>query len=206
MISPNLHAIWVFLLMNLSQDLKCFLLRYFGTLGDGYSLKGSNKKPSRHSYGGTVNVIFYRYSRKFLIRHIIKYFKPKKLLPRSQKMGCGSGIRDPETGSEIQYPRSRIRDPGSEIQDPRSRIRVPWSEIQDPRSRIRVPWSRIRKILISDPRSGSRCQKGTGSQIRIRNTARQVPEATILTVHTSILKLELFVCYLTFWQCILVYS
>jgi hypothetical protein len=49
MISPHLHAIWVFLLMNLSQDLKCFLLRYFGTLGDGYSLKGSNKKPSRHS-------------------------------------------------------------------------------------------------------------------------------------------------------------
>jgi hypothetical protein len=48
MISPNLHAIWVFLLMNLSQDLKCFLLIYFGTLGDGYSLKGSNKKPSRH--------------------------------------------------------------------------------------------------------------------------------------------------------------
>jgi hypothetical protein len=35
MISPNLYAIWVFLLMNLSQDLKCFLLRYFGTLGDG---------------------------------------------------------------------------------------------------------------------------------------------------------------------------
>ncbi len=27
--------------MNLSQDLKCFLLVYFGTLGDGYSLKGS---------------------------------------------------------------------------------------------------------------------------------------------------------------------
>jgi hypothetical protein len=43
MISPNLHAIWVFLLMNLSQDLKCFLLIYFGTLGDGYSLKGSKK-------------------------------------------------------------------------------------------------------------------------------------------------------------------
>jgi hypothetical protein len=50
MISPNLYAIWVFLLMNLSQDLKCFLLRYFGTLDDGYSLKGSNKKPSRHSH------------------------------------------------------------------------------------------------------------------------------------------------------------
>jgi len=50
MISPNLYAIWVFLLMNLSQDLKCFLLRYFGTLGDGYSLKGSNKKPSRHNH------------------------------------------------------------------------------------------------------------------------------------------------------------
>jgi hypothetical protein len=37
MISPNLHAIWVFLLMNLSQDLKCFLLIFYGTLGDGYS-------------------------------------------------------------------------------------------------------------------------------------------------------------------------
>jgi hypothetical protein len=43
MISPNLHAIWVFFLLNLSQDLKCFLLMYFGTLGDGYSLKGSKK-------------------------------------------------------------------------------------------------------------------------------------------------------------------
>jgi hypothetical protein len=50
MISPNLHAIWVFLLMYLSQDLKCFLLIYFGTLGDGYSLKGSNKKPSQHNF------------------------------------------------------------------------------------------------------------------------------------------------------------
>jgi hypothetical protein len=36
-------------LMNLSQDLKLVLLRYFGTLGDGYSLKGSNK-----SLRGTV--------------------------------------------------------------------------------------------------------------------------------------------------------
>jgi hypothetical protein len=35
MISPNLHAIWVFLFLNLSQDLKLVLLRYFGTLGDG---------------------------------------------------------------------------------------------------------------------------------------------------------------------------
>jgi hypothetical protein len=50
MISPNLHAIWVFLFLNLSQDLKLVLLIYFGTLGDGYSLKGSNKKPSRHNY------------------------------------------------------------------------------------------------------------------------------------------------------------
>jgi hypothetical protein len=30
-------------LLNLSQDLKCFILIYFGTLGDGYSLKGSKK-------------------------------------------------------------------------------------------------------------------------------------------------------------------
>jgi hypothetical protein len=30
-------------LLNLSQDLKCFLLIYFGTLGDGNSLKGSKK-------------------------------------------------------------------------------------------------------------------------------------------------------------------
>jgi hypothetical protein len=35
MISPNLHAIWVFLFLNLSQDLKLVLLRYFVTLGDG---------------------------------------------------------------------------------------------------------------------------------------------------------------------------
>jgi len=35
MISPNLHAIWVFLFLNLSQDLKFVLLIYFGTLGDG---------------------------------------------------------------------------------------------------------------------------------------------------------------------------
>jgi hypothetical protein len=35
MISPNLHAIWVFFLLNLSQELKLILLLYFGTLGDG---------------------------------------------------------------------------------------------------------------------------------------------------------------------------
>jgi hypothetical protein len=29
--------------LNLSQDLKFFRLMYFGTLGDGYSLKGSKK-------------------------------------------------------------------------------------------------------------------------------------------------------------------
>jgi hypothetical protein len=43
MISPNLHAIWVFFLLNLSQELKLVLLLYFGTLSDGYSLKGSKK-------------------------------------------------------------------------------------------------------------------------------------------------------------------
>jgi hypothetical protein len=43
MISPNLHAIWVFFFLNLSQELKLVLLLYFGTLGDGYSLKGSKK-------------------------------------------------------------------------------------------------------------------------------------------------------------------
>jgi hypothetical protein len=48
-VTSNLHAIWVFLFLNLSQDLKLILLRYFGTLGDGYPLKGSNKKPSRHT-------------------------------------------------------------------------------------------------------------------------------------------------------------
>jgi hypothetical protein len=41
MISPNLHAIWVFFLLNLSQDLKFFLLLYFGTLGDGRAVKNS---------------------------------------------------------------------------------------------------------------------------------------------------------------------
>ena len=41
MISPNLHAIWVFFFLNLSQELKFVLLLYLGTLGDGYSLKGS---------------------------------------------------------------------------------------------------------------------------------------------------------------------
>ncbi len=35
MISPNLHAIWPFLFLNLSQDLIVVLLMYFGTLGDG---------------------------------------------------------------------------------------------------------------------------------------------------------------------------
>jgi hypothetical protein len=38
MISPNLHAIWVFFLLILSQELKLVLLMYFGTLGDGNSL------------------------------------------------------------------------------------------------------------------------------------------------------------------------
>jgi hypothetical protein len=48
MISPNLHDIWVDFFLNLSQELKLVLLLYFGTLGDGYSLKGSKKLPSRH--------------------------------------------------------------------------------------------------------------------------------------------------------------
>jgi len=43
MISPNLHDIWVIFFLNLSQELKLVLLLYFGTLGDGYSLKGSKK-------------------------------------------------------------------------------------------------------------------------------------------------------------------
>jgi hypothetical protein len=43
MISPNLHDIWVVFFLNLSQELKFVLLLYFGTLGDGYSLKGSKK-------------------------------------------------------------------------------------------------------------------------------------------------------------------
>ncbi len=43
MISPKFHAIWVFFFLNLSQELKLVLLLYFGTLGDGYSLKGSKK-------------------------------------------------------------------------------------------------------------------------------------------------------------------
>ncbi len=42
-ISPNLHEIWVVFFLNLSQELKLVLLLYFGTLGDGYSLKGSKK-------------------------------------------------------------------------------------------------------------------------------------------------------------------
>jgi hypothetical protein len=41
MISPNLHEIWVVFFLNLSQELKLVLLLYFGTLGDGSSLKGS---------------------------------------------------------------------------------------------------------------------------------------------------------------------
>ncbi len=43
MISPDLHDIWVVFFLNLSQELKLVLLLYFGTLGDGYSLKGSKK-------------------------------------------------------------------------------------------------------------------------------------------------------------------
>jgi hypothetical protein len=49
MISPNLHEIWVVFFLNLSQELKLVLLLYFGTLNDGYSLKGSKKYPSRHN-------------------------------------------------------------------------------------------------------------------------------------------------------------
>jgi hypothetical protein len=52
MISPNLHAIWVFFFLNLSQELKLVLLQYFGTLGDGYSLKGS--KNSLRGTGGVA--------------------------------------------------------------------------------------------------------------------------------------------------------
>jgi hypothetical protein len=43
MISPNLHAVWVFFFLNLPQELKLVLLLYLGTWGDGYSLKGSKK-------------------------------------------------------------------------------------------------------------------------------------------------------------------
>jgi hypothetical protein len=43
MISPNLHDIWVIFFLNLSQELKLVLLLYFGTFGEGYSLKGSKK-------------------------------------------------------------------------------------------------------------------------------------------------------------------
>ncbi len=43
MISPNLYDIWVVFVLNLSQELKLVLLLYFGTLGDGFSLKGSIK-------------------------------------------------------------------------------------------------------------------------------------------------------------------
>jgi hypothetical protein len=53
MISTNLHVIWVFFLLNLSQELKLVLLLYFGTLGDGYSLKGSKKNSLR----GTIILI-----------------------------------------------------------------------------------------------------------------------------------------------------
>jgi hypothetical protein len=52
MISPNLHEIWVFFFLNLSQELKLVLLLYFGTLGDGYSLKGS-----KDSLRGTLVLI-----------------------------------------------------------------------------------------------------------------------------------------------------
>ncbi len=43
-----LHDIWVVFFLNLSQELRLVLLLYCGTLGDGYSLKGSKKWPSRH--------------------------------------------------------------------------------------------------------------------------------------------------------------
>jgi hypothetical protein len=42
-------VIWVFFLLNLSQELKFVLLLYFGTLGDGYSLKAV-----KNSLHGTV--------------------------------------------------------------------------------------------------------------------------------------------------------
>jgi hypothetical protein len=57
MISPNLHEIWVVFFLNLSQELKLVLLLYFGNLGDGYSLKGSKKKPSRHNFSQIINLI-----------------------------------------------------------------------------------------------------------------------------------------------------
>ncbi len=99
-------------------------------------------------------------------------------------MGWGSGIRDP--GFEIGDPKSGIRDPGSEIQDPSSVIRDPENTYLGSQIRIQV-------------------SKSTGSQIRIRNTAWQVPEATVTTVHTSILKLEILDRYLTFDIALLVY-
>ncbi len=63
MISPNLHAIWVFFFLNLSQELKLVLLLYFGTLGDGYSLKGSKNSlrgtsPKFKEITGTYLIMF----------------------------------------------------------------------------------------------------------------------------------------------------
>jgi hypothetical protein len=67
MISPNLHAIWVFLLTILSQDLKLVLLKYFGTLGAAnpcravkISLRGTPletpKKPCLNSWQGSAQL------------------------------------------------------------------------------------------------------------------------------------------------------
>ena len=57
MISPNLHAIWVFFFLNLSQDLKLVLLMYLGTLGDGKFIVGQYKKVfvAQYIYGTIID-------------------------------------------------------------------------------------------------------------------------------------------------------
>jgi hypothetical protein len=100
MISPNLHAIWVFFLLNLSQELKSVLLLYFGTLGDGYSLKGSKKKPSRHNPDNETCPLEKRYQcdkfekRRFGIGTTVGFTTNKGSQPHSQDIKAWIQIMD----------------------------------------------------------------------------------------------------------------
>jgi hypothetical protein len=121
------------------------------------------------------------YSMRFRIQLFtsmrIRIQLPKKMLIR--------GVADPGCLSRNFFP-SRISDPGSELSPSRAQIRIEefkylnpkkkWflsSRKYDPGCSSRIPDPDADFLPIPDP--GSRGQKGTGSRIRIRNTADPDP-------------------------------
>ncbi len=112
-------------------------------------------------------------------------------------------IRDVYPGSEFFHPGSELspsRIPTVSIPDPGSRIRIKefkcynpkkpkkWfisSRKNDPGCLSRIPDPDADFLPIPDP--GSRGQKGTGSQIRIRNTESNLPIPVFRSILNAVL-------------------